>query len=192
VQPDQMTSSAWYVVATPTGREEYGDRDLREIGFRTFFPHFCDFVEIKGDPKRSRFIRLAYFPGYLFVEHRPGGPQLHRANEKDKRRLLCGTADAEGFAVPAPVPVAEMRRFLAIADPAGQIHDPTWNARKTNGPARFSVGNRVRFTEESRLFGFFAAVEEIMPGGKSLRVRLEAAMLGRQSVVVAMRQLTKA
>lgn len=170
---------AWFAIMTKPRAEELADLDLRLRGIRTFFPHWLERV---GRSKLE--VKRGYFPNYIFVQD-PGRFDL--VTDADGVLYVCSFKDWQGNTHPFPIPDEVMAPIIALGDKDGRVRMEPPRRRSI-----FSVNKRVRFTEESNLFGFFGVVEEVMKGGKVLRVRLESSLLGKKSHVIDADKVTAA
>lgn len=181
---------AWFVVQTQPRSEALAERNIRALGLETFFPHLCEWKP--SGRNKSKLAKEAYFPRYLFVEMALGRERFDRVNRADGVKggggVLCAS-DAYGNKTPFPIPGPIMDAVKKLADHSGLIMEAPNGRLKSR---RFGIGERVRFNEDHPLFGFPALVEELLDDGKSLRVRLEGALLGKSLVTTDEKKLAKA
>jgi transcription antitermination factor NusG len=174
---------AWFVVMTKPRAEELADTSLKLLGFRTFFPHFVEKLERKGQ-KFGVEMRRAYFPSYLFVE---SPDRFDTVAEADGVLRVCCYRDWDGNSIPCAIPDRVMVAIMALADGKGVV--------RMSVPKRqahqFGPRDKVRVEkEEAPLFGFIGEIKRLL--GKGLaEVILANVLLGKRTMKMQLCDLKK-
>jgi transcription antitermination factor NusG len=125
----------WYAVMTAPRAEELANRNLRRLGFWTFYPH----QRVKRKRKRANldqylveWVNMPYYPRYMFLGLRDG-EGLYGVNECDGVSTVVYSGDR-----PLEVPHAVMDEIIAMGDSNGLVgavdrgnrpRVATWGAR---------------------------------------------------------------
>lgn len=152
-----------YVVQTQAQKERLAVQELRNQGFKTFFPIIQQPPKVRrGVYEGGRFAPL--FPKYLFVslDLETEGSWRSINGTRGVVRLMC--MDER----PSPVPVLAMARLLAAGETL--MHDTAALPFNINDPVEF-IG------------GAFAGQRGIVQLCTAERVTLLLDLLGRQSTV---------
>lgn len=166
----------WYAILCGPNLETVANKALKSKGYNTFYPHTREWVE--SSRTKSKLVWKAYLPRYLFVA------DIHNFLEVNSApgvsTAVYSGVDANGNRVPFPIPELVMRELFFRADHEGQIHlrkkRKTWFQGKS--------GDVIRFGETNPLWGLFATIEEVMDNGKRLKVLLENALAGQDSMII--------
>jgi transcription antitermination factor NusG len=146
----------WLAVMTQPRAEAMAERHLRRQGFRTFFPHTCEWVGLNNT--KARLKKRPYLPRYLFVNLKDG-QSVYDINATPG---VSATVYAPG-GIAFPIPAIVMKRLMALAvDVSGMI--VLTESAKPKFPGK--VGDFVRLAETSAFFGFLAEVCRIDDNGK--------------------------
>lgn len=168
----------WFAVYATTGRESDADRFLAKR-FRTFFPHTTEWAALRNS-RRSKLVRRAWFPSYLFVAADAG--DLHLAVCEEARcHGVRGLVAAPGCE-PFPIPLRFMLKLMSKADPLGCMH-----VKEPPEPPAFAgkVGDRVNILEGHYLWNFQAVVRAVE--GDELVIELDRPMLGKSEATIPAR-----
>jgi transcription antitermination factor NusG len=149
----------WFAVMTTPRGEEIANRNLKRLGYYTFYP----FQRVRRLRKRANiekhvveWINKPYFPGYLFIAVRDGqGLYQVKGTEGVSTVVLCG-------GVPLEIPTAVMDRLMKIADD-GMVGSVDNVSRKPYKP-----GQTVKFTDNSPMSGLLAQIS--LDNGKEVRL----------------------
>ncbi len=162
----------WYAIMTGPRMEQVADANLRQQGYRTFYP-FERVRQRRKIPNREQFliewVNKPYFPRYLFVALRKPTESIYAVNQTDGVSTVVYCGDE-----PLPIPHEVMDELMSRADVKGTVREIDTLARK-----KFTKGEQVKFVEESPFAGFIAVVS--LDSGKAVRVWIET--LGRMSEV---------
>jgi transcription antitermination factor NusG len=164
----------WYAVMTAPRAEELANRNLKRLGFWTFYPH----QRVRRRRKRANldqylveWVNMPYYSRYLFLGLRPG-EGLYRVNQADGVATVVYSGET-----PLEVPQPIMEQIIAMADDNGQV-----GTRDETGRRRFVPGQYVRVLDKSPLEGLSAQIA--LDNGKE--IRLWVSMLGgKRQVAVA-------
>jgi transcription antitermination factor NusG len=167
----------WYAIYTVAGEESDAERFLRKR-WRTFFPHTTEWIGLKT--RRSKLVRRAWFPTYLFLA----------AERAELGQAICDEAKCWGVRglvampgqEPYPIPERFMMRLMAKADPLGCMH-----VKEPKEPPAFAgkVGDRVNILEGHYLWNFQAVVRAVE--GDELVIELDRPMLGKSEATIPAR-----
>lgn len=115
MQPKENLEIAktWYLVHTHSGREQVVVNHLERQGFVCFLPTFIKAIKIG---RKSRMVKAAYFPAYVFVSFDRYKQNWRPINGTiGVKRLVCSDD------TPAMVPAGVMTALLARADLDGNF-----------------------------------------------------------------------
>jgi len=139
----------WYVAQTLAKREFGAVLQLDAQGFRTFLPYLMKTVR---HARRTRLVKAAVFPGYLFVA---------LDSRRDRWRSINGTIGVArlltaGDGGPLPVPVGVVEALFAYLDDSGVCSFDRdlvigQNVRVLVGPLAQAVGQLVRLDGRGRV-----------------------------------------
>lgn len=148
----------WWAVHTQSQKESVAERDLRRLGFTTFYPHISEWVGLNGN--KSRLVKRAYLSRYLFVQ--TVRDLLYRVNDAIGVSCVVYSTGQEPF----PIPLQVMRELQDRADHLGEVHC------KGIPRAEFAgrVGDTFKFGEKSPLFGFVASVKKVLDDDKIIAI----------------------
>jgi transcription antitermination factor NusG len=163
----------WYAVMTAPRAEELANRNLKRLGFWTFYPH----QRVKRKRKRANldqylveWVNMPYYPRYMFLGLRDG-EGLYGVNECDGVSTVVYSGDR-----PLEVPHAVMDEIIAMGDSNGLV-----GAVDRVSRTRFVPGQRVRFSDKSPMQGLLAEIA--LDNGTE--IRLWVSMLGgRRQIAV--------
>jgi transcription antitermination factor NusG len=163
----------WYAVMTAPRSEELANRNLRRLGFWTFYPH----QEVRRRRKRANvdqylveWIRIPYYPRYMFLGLRPG-EGLYGVNECDGVSTVVYSGDK-----PLEVPHVVMDEIIALGDSNGLVGKEDRVSR-----IPFKHGQMVKFTDKSPMAGLIAQIA--LDNGKEIRLWIEL-LGGRRQISV--------
>ena len=153
----------WFAVMTTPRGEEIANRNLKRLGYHTFYP----FERVRRRRKRPNvnqylveWITLPYFPGYLFLAIRDG-QGIYQATQADcVSTVVCCRGE------PLEIPASVMDRLMAIADEGGVMGRIDKVTRKP-----YKTGQMVRFGDNSPMSGLLAQIS--LDNGKEVRVWME-------------------
>jgi transcription antitermination factor NusG len=162
----------WYVVMTGPRAEELANRNLKQLGFHTFYPH----ERVRRRRKRANidqylveWVNMPYYPRYMFLGLRDG-EGLYGVNECDGVSTVVYSGDR-----PLEVPHAVMDELMAMGDSAGQV-----GAVDRVSRGRFRPGQRVRF-DNGPMSGLIAEIS--LDNGKEVGLWVDM-LGGRRQVFV--------
>jgi transcription antitermination factor NusG len=163
----------WYAVMTAPRGEELANRNLKRLGFWTFYPH----QRVRRRRKRANldqylveWVNMPYYPRYMFLGLRDG-EGLYGVNECDGVSTVVYSGDR-----PLEVPHAVMDEIIAVGDSNGLV-----GAVDRVSRAPYSPGQVVRFQDSHPMAGLIAEISLDM--GKE--IRLWVSMLGgRRQIAV--------
>jgi transcription antitermination factor NusG len=163
----------WYAVMTAPRSEELANRNLKRLGFWTFYPH----IRVRTKRKRANldqydvlWLNMPYYPRYMFLGLRDG-EGLYRVNETDGVSTVVYSGDK-----PLEVPHPVMDEIIALADSNGLVGSEDRVCR-----ARFKAGQEVKFTDKSPMSGLIAQI--VLDNGKEVRVWVNM-LGGRRQIAV--------
>jgi transcription antitermination factor NusG len=162
----------WYAVMTAPRAEELANRNLKRLGFWTFYPH----QRVRRRRKRANldqylveWVNMPYYSRYLFLGLRDG-EGLYRVNECDGVSTVVYSGDR-----PLEIPHPVMDELMALGDSSGQVGAVDRVAR-----AVFNPGQRVR-VDRGPLEGLIAQIA--LDNGKEIRLWVEL-LGGRRQISV--------
>jgi transcription antitermination factor NusG len=163
----------WYAVMTAPRAEELANRNLKRLGFWTFYPH----QRVRRRRKRANlnqylveWVSMPYYSRYLFVALRDG-QGLYGVNECDGVSTVVYSGDR-----PLEVPHPVMDELMALGDSAGLV-----GAVDRVSRAMLKAGQRVRFVGNGPLSGLLAEIA--LDNGKEIRLWVEL-LGGRRQISV--------
>jgi transcription antitermination factor NusG len=160
----------WFAAMTTPRGEELANRNLKRLGYLTFYP----FERVRRRRKRANldnyvveWINKPYFPGYLFLAIREG-EGLYHANEADGvSTIVWGTGG------PLEIPHPVMDEIMAFAQRDGLVGAVDNVTRKPYKP-----GQMVKFTDNSPMSGLLAQIS--LDNGKEVRLWVKLLGSNRQ------------
>jgi transcriptional antiterminator RfaH len=139
----------WYVAQTLSRREFNAEMQIEAQGFRTFLPSLMKTVR---HARRTRMVKAAVFPGYLFVA---------LDSRRDRWRSINGTFGVArlltaGDGGPLPVPAGVVESLFGYLDESGLCSFERdlvvgQNVRVLVGPLAQAVGQLVRLDGKGRV-----------------------------------------
>lgn len=161
----QPTEPRWYAVMTNPRMEEVAARNLKRLGYWTFYP----FKRVRKLRKRANvnahiveWVNRPYFSRYIFVALRHQGEGLYAANEADGVSTVVYLGD-KPLCIPNPI----MDELMDRANDDGVVGAPVDEvARKP-----FQEGQLVGFKDNSPLCGLLGQIA--VDDGKSVMVWLQ-------------------
>jgi transcriptional antiterminator RfaH len=152
-----MSEFRWYVVRTKPRQEQLAEDNLSRQHYRVWLPRITCERRLRG---RWRDSLEPLFPGYLFVQLRPG------VENYSPIRSTRGVADLVRFAnEPAVIPLGNIEALQQLQ----QSNVP----RSANQP--FEAGEKLRIVDGP--FSGWEGVYELSEGGERVTVLLD--MLGK-------------
>ena len=160
----------WYAVMTKCRKEDFAEKNLKQQGFTTFYPHYIEWTTPKKT--KPKVVKRPHLTRYIFVGLGDGGNQsFYTVNNTYGvyTVVYCGY-DA------LPIPDGLISSLMENADPDGRMYRDS----KEKPPFPGTKGDRIRFREGSPLFGFIGELQRVDKGGR-LMVQLDKILgLGRQ------------
>ena len=161
----------WYAVMTTPCGEEIANRNLKRLGYMTFYP----FQRVRRRRKRANldkyvveWINKPYFPGYLFLGLREG-QGLYQANEAEGVSTIV-----YGNNAPLEIPTRVMDEIMANSQRDGLVGAVDTVSRKLLKP-----GQLVQFQDNSPMSGLLAQIA--LDNGKEIKVWIK--VLGANRLV---------
>lgn len=147
VEQDNVGLSAWFALCARGGKSEAAERDIQDLGMRTFRPLSRVRVRRRRGPGwASQWIVRDYFSGWLFARC-----TLSQAARIEHMRYVERLAKTAGM--PVSVPDRAMALIMDNADCNGVMRVSDETLRR-----RFMHGERVVFSRNSPLSGATAKV----------------------------------
>jgi transcription antitermination factor NusG len=160
----------WFAAMTTPRGEELANRNLKRLGYHTFYP----FERVRRLRKRANldkhvveWITKPYFPGYLFLCIREG-EGLYQANEADGVSTIVHSNGA-----PLEIPHTVMDEIMAFTQRDGLVGSVDTVSRKP-----YQVGQMVKFQDNSPMSGLLAKIS--VDNGKEVRVWIKLLGSNRQ------------
>jgi len=166
-------AECWYAVHSQAQKEPVAARELRRLGYQTFFPHTTEWVG-SGHKAESRLVRRPWFSRYLFVRALRGN--LWAVNQAAGVSSLVYAAGQDPF----PIPDLVMDALMQQADHTGEIF-----ITKTRQRSRFRKSQIIRLLDEnSPLFGLYVSVVRTLDNGNVIGLLENSILAGTGTVVL--------
>ena len=155
----------WYAVNAD--KEAYADLQLRRAGFETWFPFTHEWEPSPKSKTLSELTRVAYFRRYLFVFSAPS-----------MLNAIAITPGVEGILHGAgrqacAIPIEVMQDLFKKLGRSGKTTPVSTRRPKFLGV----YGQRFRFGESSKLFGFYGQIVRLLDNAR-LQIKLESSLFG--------------